>query len=80
MMMLVSIFPMDDLPKPKPGRWVILGAKWRSGLHSIGIVAVASGRDKERWNARKVEMADMFADMVQSVAGQNTLSYKSLTA
>ena len=79
-MMLVSIFPMDDLPKPKPGRWVILGAKWRSGLHSIGIVAVASGRDKERWNARKVEMADMFADMVQSVAGQNTLSYKSLTA
>ena len=79
-MMLVSIFPMDDLPKPKPGQWVILGAKWRSGLHSIGIVAVASGRDKERWNARKVEMADMFADMVQSVAGQNTLSYKSLTA
>ena len=79
-MMLVSLFPMDDPPKPKPGRWVILGAKWRSGLHSIGIVAVASGRDKERWKARKVEMADMFADMVQSVAGQNTLSYKSLTA
>jgi hypothetical protein len=33
-----------------------------------------------RWNSRKIEMADLFAGVVQSVAGQNTLSYKSLTA
>lgn len=50
-MILVSLFPTDEPPKPKPGRWVVLGAKWRSGLHSIGIVAVASGKDKERWKA-----------------------------
>lgn len=33
-----------------------------------------------RWNTRAVEMADLFAGVVQNVAGQNTLSYKSLTA
>lgn len=33
-----------------------------------------------RWNARAVEIADLFAGVVQNVAGQNTLSYKSLTA
>ena len=33
-----------------------------------------------RWNTRMVEMSDLFAGVVQNVAGQNTLSYKSLTA
>ena len=50
-MILVSLYPIDPPPPRKPGRWEVIGAKWRSGLHSIGIVAIASGKDKERWKA-----------------------------
>lgn len=49
MMLLVSLYPMDQPPKPK--RWDVIGSKWRSGLHSVGIIAVASGKNKERWKA-----------------------------